>query len=60
MKNITLIKNAVSSDKTHFLICYTGISLSLFFGCITYNSINKIWSKSYNFIDYSTGLDYDF
>ena len=40
-KNITLIKNAASSNKTNFLICYTGIPLILFFGCITYNSINK-------------------
>ena len=60
LKNITLIKNAVSPDKTNFLICYEGATLSIFFGCITYNTVNKTWSKSYEFVGCSTGFDDDF
>ena len=45
LKNISLIKSAVSFDKTNFLVCYEEITLTISYGCITYNTVNKTWSE---------------
>lgn len=59
---IFALKTIVSPDKTNCLICYENkpVFAGYTFDCIRFNFIYKIWSDTYQFVGYSSGVQYSF